>query len=91
MDTIAKGQYRTSAFNVVSPALASMPSHHCWAQMWEEDAEHFAHAMGTEDPFRSKAEALLLTLLEVSNQTAIFKACHGLFLSPLCEAGIGSC
>ena len=34
-------------------------------QMWEEDPEHFAHAMGTDDPFRSKAEALLLTLLEV--------------------------
>jgi len=34
-------------------------------QMWEEDPEHFAHAMGTDDPFRSKAETLLLTLLEV--------------------------
>ena len=35
-------------------------------QLWEEDAEHFAHVMGTDDPFRSKAEALLLTLLEVT-------------------------
>ena len=39
------------------------------------DAEHFAHAMGTDDPFRSKAEALLLTLLEVGCGTAPSRVC----------------
>jgi len=43
-------------------------------QMWEEDPEHFAHAMETDDPFRSKAEILLLTLLEVRGRKAIH--CH---------------
>ena len=39
-------------------------------QQWEEDAESFAHMMETDDPLRSRAESLLLTLLEVGQCTA---------------------
>ena len=47
-------------------------------QLWEEDAELFSHSMETDDPFRSRAESLLLTLLEVNHSTVNTLPCSAL-------------
>ena len=55
--------------SVCKPILdRALVTWHNVLQLWEEDPELFSHSMETDDPLRSRAESLLLTLLEVGHR-----------------------